>query len=143
MSAANQQQRYSSKLESSCILSLLHELFDPVSLPPEVKGVAKDVAFTADHDLPYFPIPFKETETTAALKAVEGSVASLLARKRGRDDANKDRKVTVNMEKTTAFLFQAYLATVGGLGKLDKGVKNLLKGTDPLYEFHNFSLALS
>lgn len=48
------------------------------------------------------------------------------------------RKVTIDLEKTTAFLFQAYLATVGVLGKFDPEVKKLLKGTIVLKDFPEF-----
>lgn len=120
------QQQYSSRDESTRIVDLLCSLFDPIGLPTEARALAKNVVFTAERDQPIFPIPFKETETTAALKAIEGSVASLLAATRETSDSN--RQVTVSLEKTTAFLFQAYLATVGGLGKLDKSVRSLLKG---------------
>lgn len=103
--------------------------FDPISLPAGVASRAEYVQFVAERDQPYFPIPFKETETTAALKAIEASVASLLADTR-QEGQVPERKITVDLEKTTAFLFQAYLARVGGYGKLDKGVKSMLKDTD-------------
>ncbi|KAI1875880.1 uncharacterized protein JN550_002166 [Neoarthrinium moseri] len=121
---------YSSTAESQRIFDLLCGLFDDVALPRAVQDVKADIQFTADRDLPYFPIPFKETETTAALKAIEGSVAALLAKTK--DAGQGNRKITVNLEKTSAFLFQAYLAKVGGLGKLDKEVRALLKDTDLL-----------
>jgi hypothetical protein len=120
------QEHYSSREESARIVGLLCSLFDPIGLPTEARTLAKNVVFKAERDQPIFPIPFKETETTAALKAIEGSVASLLAATQENTDSN--RQVTVSLEKTTAFLFQAYLATVGGLGKLDKSVRSLLKG---------------
>lgn len=103
--------------------------FDPISLPAGVASRAEYVQFVAERDQPYFPIPFKETETTAALKAIEASVASLLADTR-QEGQVPERKIHVDLEKTTAFLFQAYLARVGGYGKLDKGVKSMLKDTD-------------
>ncbi|KAF3016424.1 hypothetical protein E8E14_003994 [Neopestalotiopsis sp. 37M] len=124
------QEHYSSREESARIVGLLCSLFDPLGLPTEARTLAKNVVFKAERDQPIFPIPFKETETTAALKAIEGSVASLLAATQENTDSN--RQVTVSLEKTTAFLFQAYLATVGGLGKLDKSVRSLLKDTDLL-----------
>lgn len=118
---------YSSIAESSRIFDLLLEVFqDSPSLPAEVKQKRADVNFMGKRDLPYFPIPFKETETSAALKAIEGSLAALLADVR--EGAAKGRQITVDQEKTTAFLFQAYLARVGGLGKLDKNVRQFLKG---------------
>lgn len=129
--AIDKQQQYSSRLESAHILALLRGLLDNIALPAEIQDHTKNVEFTARRDLPYFPIPFKETETTAALKAIEGSMASLLAATTSGHGESGHRKITVNLEKTTAFLFQAYLATVGGLGKLDKKVRNLLKGKHP------------
>lgn len=118
---------YSSREEAIRILEYLSSLFDPISLPPEAIARRSKIHFTADRDQPYFPIPFKETETTAALKAIEGTVASLLA-ETGDDGSAQGATVHVNLEKTTAFLFQTYLARVGGLGKLDKKVRELLKG---------------
>lgn len=118
---------YSSKKEALTILQYLCNQFDPISLPAGVASRAEYVQFVAERDQPYFPIPFKETETTAALKAIEASVASLLADTR-QEGQVPERKIHVDLEKTTAFLFQAYLARVGGYGKLDKGVKSMLKG---------------
>ncbi|OAQ98069.1 hypothetical protein LLEC1_02310 [Akanthomyces lecanii] len=128
---AAQPEGYSSKEETMRILQYLLGIFDPISLPIEVASRQAKVHFTAERDQPYFPIPFKETETTAALKAIEGTVAALLAETDGNENA-KNAQVHVSLEKTTAFLFQAYLARVGGLGKLDKEVKALLKDTDLL-----------
>jgi len=118
--------KYSSLIEAKRILDILCELAALLSLPLKVVETCKDVLFTAERDFPYFPIPFKETETVAALKAIEGSIASALSSVRY-GDQNPPR-VTVNLEKATAFLFQAYLATVDGYGKLDPEVKSLLKG---------------
>ncbi|KAK4064414.1 hypothetical protein Trihar35433_7931 [Trichoderma harzianum] len=123
---------YSSKKEALTILQYLCNQFDPISLPAGVASRAEYVQFVAERDQPYFPIPFKETETTAALKAIEASVATLLADTR-QDGQVPERKIVVDLEKTTAFLFQAYLARVGGYGKLDKGVKSMLKDTDFLH----------
>ncbi|KAL4731714.1 hypothetical protein ACLX1H_000695 [Fusarium chlamydosporum] len=122
--------RYSSVEESKRIFDYLCDQFDETALPTGVKRLRDNIEFTSSRDAPYFPIPFKETETTAALKAVEASVACLLA-----DSVigeSQTRKINVNLEKTTAFLCQAYMAKVGGLGKLDLGVKALLKDTDLL-----------
>lgn len=113
--------------ETSRILKLLCDQVDAVSLPPAVRHLVPQVKFTAARDFPYFPIPLKETETGAALKAIEGGVACLLADLK--DGESKERQIVIDLEKTTAFLCQAYMATVGGQGKLDPGVKKLLKGT--------------
>ena len=119
-------QAYSSRQEASRIFDLLISSVDATALPLEAIAKKTDVEFMSERDLPYFPIPFKETETAAALKAVEGCLAAILAATK--ENSPSKRKIHVNLEKTTAFLFQAYLARVGGLGKLDKDVRALLKG---------------
>ncbi len=138
---ASTQEPYSSIAETSRIFDLILSLVDPVSLPPGTKVKRADVDFTGARDQPYFFIPFKETETAAALKAVEGCVASLLADLKIGGDG-RPRRITVDQEKTTAFLFQAYLARVGGLGKLDKDVRSLLKGEPFIQRIHPRSRAL-
>lgn len=120
---------FSPLLEAQRILQYLCQQAGPLGLPESVHEVAAQVKFVSDYDHFYFPIPFKETETAAALKAVEGSVACLLADlKYGK----QERELRVSLEKTTNFLFQAYLATVDGLGKLDPTIKAKLKDTDYL-----------
>ncbi|KAF4459797.1 hypothetical protein FALBO_13440 [Fusarium albosuccineum] len=105
-------QKYSSLEETRRILDFLCDQFDPIALPPAVKDLRSQITFTSTRDAPYFPIPFKETETSAALKAVEGAVACLLADLV--EGEPRSRQVTVDLEKTTAFLCQAYMAKVGG-----------------------------
>lgn len=119
---------YSSKAESQTILDHLRKRFteDALSLPGAVAEKLGNATFESSRDLPYFPIPFKETEVSAALKAIEGIVAACLSDLRAPSDGS--RAVTVNLEKTTAFLFQTYLATVGGYGKLAPEAKRFLKG---------------
>ncbi|CZR68323.1 probable CAIB/BAIF family enzyme [Phialocephala subalpina] len=120
---------YSPLLEAQRILQYLCQQAGALGLPESLQDVAAQVKFVSDYDHVYFPIPFKETETAAALKAVEGSVACLLADlKQGK----QERVLSVSLEKTTNFLFQAYLATVDGLGKLEPAVKSKLKDTDYL-----------
>lgn len=120
---------YSSTAESARILDLLTSgLLDDAALPREAVALKDNVQFTSVRDAPYFPIPFKETEVTAALKAIEGSLAAAIAGTKDKDAGRQQRRIKVDLEKTTAFLFQAYLARVGGLGKLDKNVRSFLKG---------------
>ena len=116
---------YSPVREAQRIFHLLCEQGEQLGLPPTIKDIAENVKIESEHDRIYFPIPFKETETTSALKAVEGSVACALADLKYGTQA---RQVRVDLERATCFLFQAYLATVDGLGKLDKGVNVKLKG---------------
>lgn len=120
---------YKSTEESKKILQVLLESFgeNADELPQSVRHRTESVTFDAKRNLPYFPIPFKETETTAALKAIEASVAAELGDLKAGNETQ--RAITIDLEKTTAFLFQAYLATVGGKSKLDPDVKKLLKGT--------------
>ncbi|KAF4961519.1 hypothetical protein FGADI_143 [Fusarium gaditjirri] len=125
------QHDYSSVEESKRIFDYLCDQFDEVAFPAAVKELKGNIEFTSTRDAPYFPIPFKETETTAALKAVEAAVASLLAKTV--EGESQPKKINVDLEKTTAFLCQAYMAKVGGLGKLDPGVKALLKAQSNPY----------
>lgn len=118
---------YSPVKESERIFYLLCDQAEQLGLPSNFTEIKKNVVFKSDFDRVYFPIPFKETETASALKGIEGGVASALAElKTGR----RDRDIKVDLEKATSFLFQSYLATVGGLGKLDKGARAKLKSMD-------------
>lgn len=119
---------FSSTQEATRILDALSGRFaqDETSLPKAAIDKLGDVAFKSSRNLPYFPIPLKETETAAALKAIEGAVASCLVDLRER--STKKRTVGIDLERTTAFLFQTYVATVGGRGKLEPEAKKYLKG---------------
>jgi len=116
---------YSPTQEAQRIFQYLCKNGDQLGLPARIQEVKEVVKFSSDYDRVYFPIPFKEMETAAALKALEGTVAQELADLRF---GKRERTVSVNLERVTNFLFQAYLATVDGLGKLDPGVKSKLKG---------------
>ncbi|KAL4797636.1 CoA-transferase family III domain-containing protein [Aspergillus venezuelensis] len=122
---------YSPVQEAGRIFSFILEQADRLGLPEEVVSGQDAVSFTSSHDQIYFPIPFKETETLAALKGVEGSVAAAIADLRYGVPAQK-RNITVNLERATAFGCQAYMAKVDGLSKLDPEVKKKLKDTDLL-----------
>jgi hypothetical protein len=98
--------RYSSCGETRVILDNICTLAASLSLPAVAVEISRDVAFTADRDFTGLTIPFKETEMIAALKAVEVSVASAL--EAVRFGLPRPPHVTVNLEKATAFLFQAY-----------------------------------
>jgi hypothetical protein len=122
---------YSPVQEARRIYDLLCDQAEQLGLPPNTSQIAKNVKIESNYNRVYFPIPFKETETASALKAIEGTVACALADLKY---GNQDREVRVDLEKATCFLFQAYLATVDGLGKLDKGVRAKLKGIDVLLD---------
>ena len=118
---------YSPVREAGHIFSLLCNQAERLSLPPEVVEGKDSVSFYSSHDEIYFPIPFKETETLAALKGVEGSVAAAIADLRYGKPSQK-RDIKVSLEKATAFGCQAYMAKIDGLSKLDPAVKSKLKG---------------
>ena len=98
--------KYSPVREAHRIFALLCEQASELDLPESVRDIVSSVKIVSEHDRIYFPIPFKETETAAALKAVEGSVACALADLKY---GSKAREVIVDLEKATCFLFQAYL----------------------------------
>lgn len=118
---------YSPVQEAGRIFSLLCDQAERLNLPEEVVTGQDAVSFNSSHNQIYFPIPFKETETLAALKGVEGSVAATIADLRYGPAAQK-RNVKINLERATAFGCQAYMAKVDGLSKLDPEVKKKLKG---------------
>ncbi|KAJ5772593.1 CoA-transferase family III [Penicillium odoratum] len=122
---------YSPVLETSRIFSSLCDQSERLSLPEEVLANKDRVSFSSSHNEVYFPIPFKETETLAALKGVEGSVAAALADLRF-GSTGEARSVEVSLEAATAFGCQAYMAKIDGLSKLDPNVKSKLKDTDLL-----------
>ncbi|KAH3909237.1 hypothetical protein HBI56_187560 [Parastagonospora nodorum] len=112
--------------------SALQQLLDKAEdhLPAESLPHINRVQFTtANTGSPYFPSPLKQTEAISALKAVEAGVASAIADLK---DASSVRKINVDLERATAFLFSTYLATVGGMDKAHPKVKKLLKDTDLL-----------
>lgn len=116
---------YSPIREAGRIFSLLCDQSERFSLPPQVVENRDKVSFYSSHDQIYYPIPFKETETLAALKGVEGAVAAALADLRY---GASSRDIKVSLEKATAFGCQAYMAKLDGLSKLDPAVKTRLKG---------------
>ena len=73
----------------------------------------------------YFPCPFKETEAIVALKSIEACAVAAIADLRF---GEKKRSIKIDLEKTAAFLFSTYIATIGGIGKQDLNVKAKLKG---------------
>lgn len=116
---------YSPVDEARLIFSYLCDQAERLSLPPQIVGNKDAVSFSSSHNEIYYPIPFKETETLAALKGVEGAVASAIADLRF---GEQKRNVKINLEKATAFGCQAYMAKLDGLSKLDPAVKSKLKG---------------
>ncbi|KAJ5444199.1 uncharacterized protein N7458_008071 [Penicillium daleae] len=122
---------YSPLRETSRIFSDLCAQSERFNLPPQVQANKDHVSFSSSHDEIYFPIPFKETETLAALKGIEGSVAAAIADLRF-GQATQPRGVQVSLEGATAFGCQAYMAKIDGLSKLDPNVKSKLKDTDLL-----------
>jgi hypothetical protein len=118
---------YSPVQEAGRIFSLLCDQAERLCLPAEVVANKDAVSFNSAHNQIYYPIPFKETETLAALKGVEGALAAAIADLRY-GSSDQKRSVKVNLERATAFGCQAYMAKVAGLSKLDPEVKKKLKG---------------
>ncbi|KAI7977853.1 hypothetical protein EIK77_009393 [Talaromyces pinophilus] len=110
---------YSPTNEAQRILAFLCKQSQALNLPDAVVQNQDTVTFHSTTDSIYFPIPFKETETLAALKAVEGLVAGQIANLRFGTTSQKKRSVEISLEAATYFACQAYMAKVGGLGKLD------------------------
>ncbi|RAO64325.1 uncharacterized protein BHQ10_000337 [Talaromyces amestolkiae] len=123
---------YSPTNEAQRILGFLCKQSQALNLPDAVVENQDAVSFNSTTNSIYFPIPFKETETLAALKAVEGLVAGEIANLRYGAPSQRKRCVEISLEAATYFACQAYMAKVGGLGKLDPGVKTKLKDTDLL-----------
>lgn len=100
-------------------------------LSPSILQHLDEVTLTTatDGSQIFFPCPFKETEALVALKSIEASVAAAIARERFPQDEPK-RKIEIDLERTAAFGFSTYIATIGGLGKQDVKVKSKLKGSD-------------
>ena len=94
---------------------------------PEVDFHIDSVSFSTSSDghKIYFPCSLKENEAAAALKAVEAGIVAALADLRY---GPLIRKIEVDLERTAVFLFSTYIATIGGMGKGDPGVKSKLKG---------------
>ncbi|TID24464.1 alpha-methylacyl-CoA racemase [Venturia nashicola] len=97
-------------------------------IPPECVPLVKGVQFATENTgTPVFPCPFKETEATGALKAVEAGIASAIARLFWGEE---EKRAVVDLERASCFLFSTYLATVGGFDKANAKAKTLLKDTD-------------
>ena len=99
-------------------------------LPDEVREHVNNVTFSAGKgsNVVHLPCPFKETEATSVLKAVEACVAAAIADLRF---SSKRRKIDVDTERATCFLFSAYLSTVDGMDKANPNVISRLKGRSP------------
>lgn len=107
----------------------LHKLLEPANqqIPDEVREHVNDVVFSAPKgsNVVHLPCPFKETEATSALKAIEACVAAAIADLRY---SSKRRKIEIDTERATCFLFSAYLSTVDGMDKGNPNVMSKLKG---------------
>ncbi|KAI9833037.1 MAG: hypothetical protein M1819_003870 [Sarea resinae] len=100
-------------------------------IPQEIRSQVAQLSFSSANanSKVYLPCPFKETEAAVALKSLEACAAAAIADLRYQV---KPRRITVDAELATVFLFSAYVSTLNGLGKADPEVKVLLKDTDLL-----------
>jgi hypothetical protein len=95
-------------------------------IPSECRELITGAEFTTSNTgTPDFPCPFKETEATGALKAVEAGIATAIANLRY---GEQPRKTTVDLERASCYLFSTYVATVGGYDKGNPKSKAFLKG---------------
>ncbi|KAK9449464.1 CoA-transferase family III domain-containing protein [Limtongia smithiae] len=122
-----------SPLPRYSLLATTRTIFDGLIADPAIPIPAAARAKAAVFDsLPILPCVFKECETVAALKGVEGAVAAAIAEDRyGADDAAvRNDAVSIDLQHATMFLFMAYLASVDGYTKLQPEVKKKLVDTD-------------
>ena len=100
---------------------------DPLlPIPREVKALISKITFTNESEPILLPCPFRELEAAAALKTIEAAVANAIGKLR----FGYEQEVLIDLQHATLFLLMAYISTVDGLGKQDKGVKAKLKGTE-------------
>jgi len=116
--------RYSMRKETRRALRKLLQLAKG-QIPLECRQLIADVSFTSSNaGVPTFPCPLKETEAAGALKAIEGGIAAAIANLRY---GARARNITVDLERTSCFLFSTYVATVGGYDKGNPKSRTLLK----------------
>ncbi|OJJ75835.1 hypothetical protein ASPBRDRAFT_663709 [Aspergillus brasiliensis CBS 101740] len=118
---------YSPSEDARQIFNLLCQDHERLSLPVEI--LTSQVIFQSHSDTVYYPIPFKVTETLAALKGIEGALAALIADLQSVPTPH-ERKTTISLERATLFGFQALVAKINGYSRSDPEVKQYLKDTD-------------
>lgn len=127
---ANSSAAYSMLQETQKALERLLQVAK-CQIPSECKELITGTTFTtANTGTPDFPCPFKETEATGALKAVEAGIATAIANLRY---GEQPRKAVVDLERASCFLFSTYVATVGGYDKGNPKSRSLLKGIEDKY----------
>ncbi|PWY65978.1 CAIB/BAIF family enzyme [Aspergillus heteromorphus CBS 117.55] len=115
---------YPSK-ETGRIFDFLWQNSTSLDLPSQI--CIENVRFSTGSEQIYYPVPFKVTETLAALKGTEGALAAAFADLRfGRGCGS--REVRINLERATLFGFQALVTKVNGHGRTDPEVNGHLKG---------------
>ncbi|KAF1985271.1 alpha-methylacyl-CoA racemase [Aulographum hederae CBS 113979] len=128
-SIVNGQEKYSMEASVRDALRTL-QCASRSQVPEEIWPLVDKIAIrTVNHGNPYFPCPFKETETLAALKAVEAGLAAGIANLRYGQDA---RAMSVDLERVSCSLISAYVTTVNGFTKADPCAKSFIKDTDLL-----------
>jgi len=104
------------------ILELAHN-----QIPAEIRDLVLKVGLTSNNTgSPYFPVPFKETEAISSLKAVESAAAAAIADIRY---GKQSRRIDLDLERASIFLFSTYVVTLGGYAKQDKESQKFLKST--------------
>ncbi|OJI85521.1 hypothetical protein ASPTUDRAFT_927054 [Aspergillus tubingensis CBS 134.48] len=113
--------------EARRIFDLIRQNSERLGLPVDM--LTSQVQFYSYSDTVYYPIPFKVTETLAALKGIEGALAALIADLQSGTKPH-ERKTTINLERATLFGFQALAMKINGYSRSDPEVKRYLKDTD-------------
>ncbi|KAK3322502.1 CoA-transferase family III [Apodospora peruviana] len=99
-------------------------------LPEAFLEHAKSVVFTSTSSNGkgvHFPVPLKEQDAAAAIKALEACAAAAIADIRYR---KAHRQIEVDLDKTSCFLMSAYLTTIDGMDKGNPEAKKKIPDTD-------------
>jgi hypothetical protein len=126
MAANTAFKKYSLVEEAHQIFSLLCDHSVELNIPAAAVKHKERVCFNLTHDQIYYPIPLQVTETLAALKGVEGTVAAALADTRF--GPSQERKARVNLERATAFGFKSLVVKMDNMSRVCPEVKAKLKG---------------
>jgi len=118
---------YSVRAGASRALQSLLAACDKV-LPEQIRQQADNVLFSSKRgagDQIHFPTPLREQDATAAIKALEASVAAAFANFRYGKDF---RTIDVDLDKTSCFLMSAYILTIDGMDKANPKVRERIPG---------------
>jgi hypothetical protein len=99
-----------------------------IPIPDDIRGLGNRVKFEGKGEI-VVPVPFHETESIAALKAVESLLAIAIAQKRFGAEAESVTS-TIDCDHATLGLFLCYISSVNGYKKWDKESEQYLQDSD-------------